>query len=91
MDLEQELNTFQQKYDDLEEQSPPGSEERHVYGQIASFIHLEQDTTPAPDRAAQAKLRLIDLAEKLNPPSKRYMVREVIKELNRIAPLPPLR
>jgi hypothetical protein len=74
----------------MEQQAEPGSLERHVYGQINSFIRLEQDTTPALDRAAQTRIRLRGLAENLNPSSKRYMVLKAIRELKQIAGLPPI-
>ncbi len=91
MDLDQKLQEFQQKYVSLEQQAEPESLERHVYGQITSFIRLEQDTTPALDRAAQTKIRLLSLAEVLNPSSGRRMVQEAIRELEQIADLPPIR
>ena len=87
MDLDQKLQEFQQTYANLEQQAEPGSLERHVYGQINSLIHREQDTTPALDRAAQTKIWLRDLAENLNPESKRHMVVEAIRELKQIAGL----
>ncbi len=91
MDLDQKLQEFQQKYVNLEQQAEPGSLERHVYSQITSFIRLEQDTTPALNHAAQTKIRLLSLAENLNPSSKRHMVLEALRELEQIADLPPIR
>ena len=91
MDLDQELDAFQQKYDKLEEQAQSGSVERHVYGQIASYIRNSQRRTPALTRAFETQADLMTLAGSLDPPNRRYMVQEAIKELRQIADLPEFR
>jgi len=91
MDLEQELQTLQQRYANLEQQAETGSLERHVYSQIGVFIHSAQNVTPAKQRAVETQIALVSLAKRLDPPRGRPMVWEAVKELEGIGELPPLR
>ncbi|HEX6483700.1 MAG TPA: hypothetical protein VF043_33050 [Ktedonobacteraceae bacterium] len=91
MSLEQNLQAFQQKYTSLEQQAPQGSVERHVYNQIMMCINSAQDVTPATQRAFETQIALANIAQVLDPPSKRQEVWKAVEELEQIADLPPLR
>ena len=91
MELEQKLQEFQQKYANLEQQAKPGSLERHVYNQIITYITTTQNVIPAKQRAFETQITLASLAKVLDPPAKRPVVWEAVKELELIADLYPLR
>jgi hypothetical protein len=91
MDLDEELQTFQQKYTNLAQQSTSGSVEQHVYSQIVGNINSSQNAIPATQRAFETQIALVRLAKVLDPPGGRDVVWQAIEELERIAELPPLR
>lgn len=91
MDLDEDLQAFQQKYTHRAQQSTSGSVEQHVYSQIVGNMNSSQNVIPATQRAFETQMSLVRLAKVLDPPNGRHMVWEAVEELERIAELPPLR
>ncbi len=91
MDLNQELQAFQQKYTNLAQQSKSGGLEQHVYSQIATNSNFSPNVMSAKQRAFETQISLVSLAKVLDPPNGLHIVWEAIEELERIAGLPPLR
>jgi len=91
MNLDQQLQEFQQKYVNLEQQAEQGSQRWHAYNQIVTFIQSEQHVMPAKQRAFETQIALVKLAKILDPSSERHVVWEAVEELERIADLHPIR
>ncbi len=91
MDLERQLQNFQQKYIDLEQQAAEGSLERHVYNQIVQSMMTRKDTQPPKQRAFETQISLVAIAKVLDPPGERHVVWDAVKELEQLAGLHPLR
>jgi|SRR5579859_2333395 len=90
LEYESILSNLRQHYADLENRAREGSKEQHTYRQILSFMDQGSNASAPKQRAFETQISLMSLAQVLDPPEMRLVVREAVDALTRQADLPKM-